>query len=229
MGMSSLEIEALLLSLKVSTVAVCLSLPFGIFVAFFLSRSKFVGKAIIDSLVHLPLIVPPVVTGYLLLILLGRNGILGSQLFQWFGISLVFNWKGAAVASAVVAFPLLVRAIRISLENVDRGLESAAYTLGAGRFRVFFKVTLPLMIPGIISGGILAFARSISEFGATITFVSYIAGQTNTIPLALYNLIQMPDGESGAMRLCVISIITAMLALVASEMCSRAYLTKMEK
>lgn len=228
-GLSPLETEALLISLKVSITAVSISLPLGIMVAWVLARYHFAGKVVIDGLVHLPLIVPPVVTGYLLLLLLGRNGSIGKILFEVFNITLAFNWKGAAVASGIVSFPLLVRSIRISLESVDHGLETAAFTLGSSPIRVFFTITLPLIIPGIISGSILAFARSISEFGATITFVSNIPGQTNTLPLTLYNLTQTPDGEVGAMRLCLISFVTAMIALIISEYCSRAYNSKLNQ
>jgi len=172
-------------------------------------------------LIHLPLVLPPVVIGYVLLVLLGRKGMLGEALYRVFGISFAFNWKGAAVASAVVAFPLLVRAIRLSIEGVDQGLEAAARTLGAGPIRVFFTITIPLVVPGILTGVILAFARSLSEFGATITFVSNIPGQTRTLPLALYTLTQVPGGDAGALRLCVISVIVAMLALTASEVLAR--------
>ncbi|MFH0825752.1 MAG: molybdate ABC transporter permease subunit, partial [Pseudomonadota bacterium] len=174
-------------------------------------------KTLLDGLIHLPLVLPPVVIGYLLLVLLGRKGIVGEALHSTLGISFAFNWKGAAVASAVVSFPVLVRAIRLSMEGVDRGLEDAARTLGASPARVFFTITIPLVMPGILTGVILAFARSLSEFGATITFVSNIPGETRTLPLALYTLTQVPDGDAGALRLCVISVITAMLALTASE------------
>jgi molybdate transport system permease protein len=186
-----------------------------------LARKKFIGKALLDGLTHLPLVLPPVVTGYLLLLLLGRKGVIGAWLYQNLGVSFAFNWKGAAVASAVVAFPLLVRAIRLSIEHVDAGLEEAARTLGAGPVRTFFTITIPLITPGIITGVILAFARSLSEFGATITFVSNIPGQTRTLPLALYTLTQVPDGEAGALRLCVISIMIAFIALIMSEFSSR--------
>jgi molybdate transport system permease protein len=189
--------------------------------AWILARKKFIGKALLDGLTHLPLVLPPVVTGYLLLLLMGRKGVIGAWLYQNLGVSFAFNWKGAALASAIVAFPLLVRAVRLSIELVDTGLEEAARTLGAGPVRTFFTITIPLITPGIITGVILAFARSLSEFGATITFVSNIPGQTRTLPLALYTLTQVPDGEAGALRLCVISIIIAFIALIMSEFSSR--------
>jgi molybdate transport system permease protein len=193
-----------------------------------LARKDFPGKTLLDGLIHLPLVLPPVVIGYVLLILLGRKGLLGEALYNALGISFAFNWKGAAVASAAMAFPLLVRAIRLSVEGVDQGLEAAARTLGAGPARVFFTVTIPLVVPGILTGVILAFARSLGEFGATITFVSNIPGETRTLPLALYTLTQVPGGDAGALRLCVISVIVAMLALMASEILTRRVATKMK-
>jgi molybdate transport system permease protein len=221
--LTAVEIEALRLSLWISGWAVAGSLPLGILVAWVLARLSFPGKSILDGIVHLPLVLPPVATGYLLLVLFGRRGPIGSFLYERLGILLAFNWKGAAVAAAVMAFPLLVRAVRLSLESVDQGLESAARTLGAGPARVFFTVTLPLVIPGVITGAILAFARSLGEFGATITFVSNIPGQTQTLPLALYTLTQVPDGETGALRLCVLAVLIAMCALVLSEMLARRF------
>jgi len=225
--LTALELEAVKLSLWVSGWAVAASLPAGILAAWVLARLRFPGKNLLDGLVHLPLVLPPVVIGYLLLVLLGRNGILGALLDRTLGVVVAFNWKGAALAAAVMAFPLLVRAVRLSLENVDQGLEAAARTLGAGPWRVFFTVTLPLMTPGIITGIILAFARSLGEFGATITFVSNIRGQTQTLPLALYTLTQVPNGETGAMRLCVLSILIAMVALVCSEILARRFAVRM--
>jgi molybdate transport system permease protein len=195
----------------------------GILVAWVLARLHFPGKTLLDGLVHLPLVLPPVVIGYLLLTLLGRRGIIGAWLHNILGITLAFTWKGAAVAAGVMAFPLLVRAVRLSLDGVDQGLELAARTLGAGQLRVFFTVTLPLIIPGIITGLILAFARSLGEFGATITFVSNIKGETQTLPLALYTLTQVPEGEFAAMRLCIIAVVIAMGALVASEFLARRF------
>jgi molybdate transport system permease protein len=215
--LTPIEREALWLSLKVSGWAVAGSLPFGILTAWVLARLRFPGKQLMDGIIHLPLVMPPVVIGYLLLVTLGTRGAVGSVLNDVFGIRLAFNWKGAAVAAAVMAFPLMVRAVRLSIENVDLGLEAAARTLGAGRMRVFFTVTLPLSMPGIITGGILAFARSLGEFGATITFVSNIQGQTQTLPLALYTLTQVPNGEAGAMRLCILAVAVSMAALILSD------------
>jgi molybdate transport system permease protein len=219
--LTPLEIEALRLSLLVSGWAVVGSLPFGIACAWLLARRDFPGKAVVDGIIHLPLVLPPVVVGYALLVVLGRRGVVGSLLLEWFGITLAFTWKGAAIASAVIAFPLMVRAIRLSLESVDRGLEQAARTLGCGPFRTFFTVTLPLVAPGVLTGVILAFARSLSEFGATITFVSNIPGETRTLPIALYALTQVPGTDAAALRLCIISVVVAFAALIASEILSR--------
>ncbi len=220
-GLTPVEIEALSLSLRVSLVAVAASLPFGIAVAWLLARRRFPGRGLLDGLVHLPLVMPPVVVGYLLLVVLGRSGAIGAWLHDAVGITLAFDWKGAAVAAAVMAFPLMVRAIRLSFEQVDRGLEAAARTLGAGPADVFMTVTLPLALPGVVTGMILAFARALGEFGATITFVSAIPGQTRTIPIAIYTLIETPGGEAAAARLVVISIVVAMAALLASELMAR--------
>ena len=221
-SLTALELEALRLSLWVSGWAVVGSLPVGIAVAWVLARLKFPGKVLLDGLVYLPLVLPPVVTGYALLVLMGRNGVLGSLLQETIGLSFSFNWKGAALASALMAFPLLVRAVRLSIEAVDQGLEAAARTLGAGPLRVFFTVTLPLILPGVLAGVILCFARRLSEFGATITFVSNIPSQVpRTLPLALYTLTQVPGGEAGALRLCIISVLLALLALVGSELMAR--------
>lgn len=226
--LTPLEAEALRLSLWVSFWAVAASLPPGVLAAWVLARKNFPGKTLLDGLIHLPLVLPPVVIGYVLLILLGRKGLLGEALYSALGISFAFNWKGAAVASAAMAFPLLVRAIRLSLESVDQGLEAAARTLGARPARVFLTITIPLVVPGILTGVILAFARSLGEFGATITFVSNIPGETRTLPLALYSLTQVPGGDAGALRLCVISVIVAMLALMASEILTRRVASKMK-
>jgi len=225
--LSPIELEALRLSLWVSGWSVAVSMPFGILTAWVLARMRFPGKNLLDGMMHLPLVLPPVVTGYLLLVLLGRKGVIGALLYDYLGVVLAFNWKGAVLAAAVMSFPLLVRAVRLSLEGVDQGLEAAARTLGAGPVRVFFTVTLPLIVPGIITGLILAFARSLGEFGATITFVSNIRGQTQTLPLALYTLTQMPDGEMGAMRLCVLSVLVAMAALLCSEILARRFAARM--
>lgn len=221
--LTDVELDALGLSLWISGWAVICSLPFGILAAWILARLKFPGKGIVDGILHLPLVLPPVVTGYMLLVLFGRKGIIGAFLYKYMGITLAFNWKGAAFAAAVMAFPLLVRSVRLSIEGIDQGIEFAAKTLGAGPFRVFFTITLPLMVPGIITGLILAFARSLGEFGATITFVSNIRGQTQTLPLALYTLTQMPGGETRAMRLCALSIIIAMTALILSEIMAKCF------
>lgn len=222
-SLSPAEMDAMRLSLKVACWAVVVSLGPGVFMAWLLSRCRFPGRKLLDGLIHLPLVLPPVVIGYLLLILCGRNGAVGSFLYTHFGIALAFNWKGAVLASAVMAFPLMVRAIRLSLEAVDRGIEDAARTLGAGPVRVFFTITLPLVLPGIITGTVLGFARSLGEFGATIMFVSNIPGQTQTLPLALYTLTQVPDGDAGAMRLCVIAVLIAMTALILSDVLAKRY------
>lgn len=219
--LSPLEIEAIVLSLKVSGLAVLFCLPVGLATAWVLARCSFPGKSLLNGIVHLPLVVPPVVIGYLLLVTFGRNGVIGRWLWEIFGVSLAFTWQGAAVAAGVMAFPLMVRAIRLSVEGVDRGLEDAARTLGAPRWWVFVSITLPLVMPGILTGIILAFARSLGEFGATITFVSNIPGETRTLPLALYSLTQVPDGETGAMRLVIIAISLALVALIASEVLAR--------
>lgn len=219
--LTPLELEALYLSLLVSGWAVVGSLPFGILCAWVLARLNFPGKAVLDGIIHLPLVLPPVVVGYALLVLLGRRGVIGAALYDWFGITLAFTWKGAAVASAVISFPLMVRAIRLSLEGVDQGLEQAARTLGCGPLRTFMTVTLPLVAPGLLTGIILGFARSLSEFGATITFVSNIPGETRTLPIALYALTQVPGGDEPALRLCIISVVVAFAALLASEILSR--------
>jgi len=217
MILSEPEWQAVLLSLKVSTLAVLVSLPFGVLVAWILVRCTFPGKALLDSLIHLPLVLPPVVVGYLLLVAMGRNGFIGKYLHDWFGLTFAFSWRGAVLAACVMAFPLMVRAIRLALEAVDLRLEQAARTLGAGRWRVFATITLPLMLPGIIAGTVLAFARSLGEFGATITFVSNIPGETRTLPSAMYTLIQTPGGESAAARLCVIAIVLALVSLMVAE------------
>nr|WP_269780884.1 molybdate ABC transporter permease subunit [Photobacterium carnosum] len=215
------ELEALFLSLKIASVAVIFSLPLGIGCAWLLARRQFWGKSLLDGLIHLPLVLPPVVIGYLLLITMGRQGTIGKWLYEWFGFTFSFSWRGAALAVAVVSFPLMVRSIRLALEGVDKKLEQAAFTLGASPVRVFMTITLPLMIPGILTGTILAFARALGEFGATITFVSNIPGQTQTIPLAMYSFIETPGAESEAARLCIVAIVIALLSLFASEWLTR--------
>ena len=219
--LSPLEAEALRLSLLVSVTAVACSLPFGIFVAWLLARKQFPGKVALDGLVHLPLVLPPVAVGYLLLVTMGRQGLIGGWLYDVFGLTFAFNWKGAALASAVISFPLLVRAVRLSIEAVDRGIESAAASLGAGPWDVFFTVTLPLSLPGIAAGIILAFARSLSEFGATITFVASIPGETRTLPVALYAVTQSAGGDAEALRLCLLSVALALITLVAADWMAR--------
>ncbi len=197
------------------------SLPFAVLVALVLARGKFWGKMVLDGFVHLPLVMPPVVTGYILLLLFGRQGPLGKLLAESFGIVFAFRWTGAALACAIMGFPLTVRAIRLSIEAIDRRLEDAAGTLGANPFWVFLVVTLPLILPGIIAGMILCFARSFGEFGATITFVSNIPGETQTLPSAIYTFTQVPGGDAAAMRLTLISIAVSMAALVAAELLAR--------
>jgi len=228
-ALSDAEWQAITLSLKIAGSAVGWILLPGIAVAWLLARHEFRGKALLDGLLHLPLVLPPVVVGYLLLLSLGRNGWLGQWLYQGFGFSLPFTWQGAAVAGGVMAFPLLVRAVRLSLEAVDPKLEAAAGTLGANRWRVLFTITLPLAIPGLLTGTVLAFARALSEFGATITFASNIPGETRTLPLALYTLIQTPGKEAAAARLCVLSIVIAMISLMASEWLARRARKRLEE
>jgi molybdate transport system permease protein len=215
------EWQAVRLSVQVSFWATLASLPLGILVAYALARWSFPGKQVLNGIVHLPLILPPVVTGYLLLITLGRRGSVGQFLDAWFGIVFSFRWTGAAVAAAVMAFPLMVRAIRLAVEAVDPRLEAAAGTLGASRPWVFATVTLPLILPGIVAGAILAFAKAIGEFGATITFVSNIPGQTQTIPSAIYAFLQVPGGQEAASRLVVVAFVIAMTALLLSEFVAR--------
>ncbi|MDE9563582.1 molybdate ABC transporter permease subunit [Xenorhabdus bovienii] len=219
--LSEYEWQAILLSLKISGISVLFSLPLGILMAWVLARCQFLGKSLLDSIIHLPLVLPPVVVGYLLLLSMGRSGVIGEFLYDWFGVSFAFSWTGAALASAVVAFPLMVRAIRLALESIDRRLEQAARTLGASSLKVFFTITLPLSLPGVIVGAVLAFARSLGEFGATITFVSNIPGETRTIPLAMYTLIETPGAETAAARLCVIAIVLALVSLMLSEWLTR--------
>jgi molybdate transport system permease protein len=221
LNLSPEEWTAVRLSLRVATVAMFASLPVGIAVAYVLARAHFPGKSIVNGIVLLPLILPPVVTGYLLLLSFCRRGPIGAFLDEHFGIVFSFRWTGAALACAVMAFPLLVRAIRLSIESVDRRLEDAAGTLGANPLWVFLFVTLPLILPGIIAGMILCFAKAMGEFGATITFVSNIPGETQTLPTAIYTLTQIPGGETGALRLTLVSIVISMGALVISELMAR--------
>ena len=222
------EWNAVHLSIVVSSVAMVVSLPFGIAIAYVLARYEFWGKSLLNGVVHLPLILPPVVTGYLLLLTFGRRGPVGSFLDQYFGFTFSFRWTGAALACGVMAFPLMVRAIRLSIEGVDRKLEAAAGTLGANPAWVFATVTLPLIVPGLIAGMILAFAKAMGEFGATITFVSNIPGETQTLPSAIYTFTQVPGGEVGALRLTLVSIAISMFALLASELLARRSLRVLE-
>ena len=215
------EWTAVRLSLLVATTATLASLPFGLAAGLLLARGRFWGKSLLDAVIHLPLILPPVVTGYLLLIGFGRRGPIGQFLYEWFGIVLSFRWTGAALACAVMGFPLMVRAIRLSIEAVDRRLEDAAGTLGANPAWVLAVVTLPLCLPGIIAGMILCFAKAMGEFGATITFVSNIPGETQTLPSAIYTFTQVPGGESGALRLTLVSIAISVTALFLSELMAR--------
>ena len=211
------EWQAVRLSLKVAFWATAGSLPFGILAALALARGRFPGRQVLNGLVHLPLILPPVVTGYLLLLTFGRRAPVGEWLEETLGLVFAFRWTGAALAAAVMAFPLMVRAIRLSIEAVDPGLEEAAATLGASRAWVFLTVTLPLTLPGIVAGSVLAFAKAMGEFGATITFVSNIPGETQTLATAIYEFLQVPGGEGAALRLVVVSVVLAMGALLASE------------
>lgn len=219
--LSPAELSALLLSLKVSGVAVIASLPLGLVVALWLARGRGPLVGAVNALVHLPLILPPVVTGYFLLLTFGRKGPVGAFLDQAFGLVFAFRWTGAALAAAIMGFPLMVRAMRLAIEAVDPRLEAAAATLGASRIAVFARVTLPLILPGVIAGAILAFAKAMGEFGATITFVSNIPGETRTLPAAIYTALQVPGEEPLAARLAVISVAVALAALFASELVSR--------
>jgi molybdate transport system permease protein len=220
-GLTPDELAAVRLSLEVATVATLASLPPGILAAYALARWRFPGKLLLDALVHLPLVLPPVVTGYLLLLAFGRRGPVGSFLAEQFGIVLAFRWTGAALACAVMGFPLLVRAVRLAFEAVDARLEDAAGTLGAPRFLVFLTVTLPLALPGVLAGAVLAFAKALGEFGATITFVSSIPGETRTLPAAIYAYTQVPGGDAGALRLSLVAAALSVAALVASELLAR--------
>ena len=226
--LSAEEWTAIELSLRVALVATLASLPFGVLTAYLLARGRFWGRSLLNGLVHLPLILPPVVTGYILLILFGRRGPIGAFLDQSLGIVLSFRWTGAALACAVMGFPLMVRSIRLSIEAVDAKLEEAAGTLGASPVFVFLTVPLPLILPGVIAGMILAFAKAMGEFGATITFVSNIPGETQTLPSAIYTFTQVPGGDAGALRLTLIAIAISMAALLASEWLARLVAKRVE-
>ncbi len=219
--LSAAELDALQVSLLVASTAVLGSLPFGVALGWLLARKRFVGKSAVETAVNLPLVLPPVVTGYLLLVLFGRNGWLGAALERWFGVRLVFDWKGAALAAAVVSFPLMVRAIRIAFTSVDRRLEQAARSLGAGPIDTFFTVSLPLARHGVIAGGVLAFARALGEFGATIMIAGSIPGETRTIPLFIYNELESPHGFEQARTVVVLSVVLAACALAAGEYLER--------
>ena len=209
------------LSLKVGGVAMLVTLPVAFALAWLLARVRFPGKVIVDAAIHLPLVVPPVVTGWMLLLAFGPNGPIGGWLQDWFGVTVLFRWTGAAIAAGVMALPLMVRAMRISIEAVDLRLENAARTLGAGRWRVFWTLTLPLSIPGVLAGAVLGFARSIGEFGATITFVSNVPGETQTLPLAIYSALQQPGADALVWRLSCVSVALSLVALIASELLTR--------
>jgi molybdate transport system permease protein len=220
-ALSPFELEAMLLSLKVGLWSTIGGLPVAIALAWLLARHDFIGKTLLDALLHLPLVLPPVSIGFILLILFGRQGWIGKPMGDWFGITVMFKWEGAAIASAVMALPLTVGAIRLSIAAVDRKLEAAARSLGAGRLDVFFSVTLPIAFPGLIAGAILGFARSLGEFGATITFVSTIPGETETLPLAMYRALQSPQGDTQALRLTVIAVVIALCALIGANLLNR--------
>ncbi len=219
--LSAAEWAIVALTLQVGAAALVLALPLAFALAWLLARVSFPGKMLVDALVHLPLVLPPVVTGWLLLVAFAPDGPVGAWLLNWFGVSLIFKWTGAALASAVMALPLMVRAIRLSIEAVDQRLEQAARTLGAGRWRVFRTITLPLSLPGVLAALVLGFARSIGEFGATITFVSNVPGETQTLPLAIYSALQAPGGEAAVLRLAIVATLLAVAALVASEALAR--------
>jgi len=219
--LSADDVGIILLSLKVAFVAVALSLPPAVIVAYVLARGRFPGKSLVDAVVHLPLVLPPVVVGFALLVLFGKRGPIGSWLEAWFGVVFAFRWTGAALASAIMGFPLMVRAIRLSIEAIDTRLETAARTLGGSTAWVFASITLPLALPGIVTGVLLSFARALGEFGATITFVSNIPGETQTLPLAIYTFTQVPGGDAQALRLSAIAVVLSIAALVASEALAR--------
>jgi molybdate transport system permease protein len=228
MSLTPLELDALHLSLKVALWALVWSLPVAIAVAYLLARFDFPGKILLNAVVHLPLVIPPVVTGYILLLSFGRNGFIGHWLEANLGLVFAFRWTGAALAAAIMAFPLLVRPIRLSFEAVDPRLEAAAATLGAGKLWVFMTVTLPLALPGLLAGAILGFAKSLGEFGATIIFAANIPGETQTLALAIFSLLQQPGGEASALRLTFLGIALSLMALIASEYVARRLKAAME-
>ena len=221
LSMSDTELGIIVLSLKVAFFSVALSLPVAILVAHVLARFDFPGKTLLDAVIHLPLVLPPVVVGFALLLLFGKHGPIGTWLNEWFGIVVAFRWTGAALASAIMGFPLMVRAIRLSISSIDARLETVARTLGGSRIWVFLSITLPLALPGLITGVLLSFARSLGEFGATITFVSNIPGETETLPLAIYTFVQSPGGDAQAIRLSLIAVVLSIAALITSEWLTR--------
>ena len=225
-GLGANEYQIIALSLRVAIVSMACSLPLAILVAYALARYDFPGKTLADAVVHLPLVLPPVVVGFALLVLFGRRGPIGSVLDQWFGIVFAFRWTGAALASAIMGFPLMVRAIRLSIAAIDPRLEVAARTLGGSRLWVFVSITLPLALPGIITGSLLSFARGLGEFGATITFVSSIPGETETLPLAIYTFTQVPGGDASALRLSIVAVVLSLVALATSEWLTRRFTTR---
>ena len=221
LSMSDTELGIILLSLKVAFFSVALSLPVAILAAYLLARFDFPGKTLLDAVIHLPLVLPPVVVGFALLLLFGKHGPIGAWLNDWFGIVIAFRWTGAALASAIMGFPLMVRAIRLSISSIDARLETVARTLGGSRTWVFLSITLPLALPGLITGVLLSFARGLGEFGATITFVSNIPGETETLPLAIYTFVQSPGGDAQAIRLSLIAVVLSIAALITSEWLTR--------
>ena len=227
MSLSPEEWTTILLSLRVALLATLICFPVGLGLAWLLARKEFWGKSILNSLIHLPLVLPPVVTGYLLLVAFGKKGVIGAFLENTFGLVFAFRWTGAALAAALMALPLMVRAIRLSIESIDQRLEGAAATLGASPLRVFATVTLPLAAPGMLAGTILTYVKALGEFGATITFVSNIPGQTQTLSLSIYSLLQTPDGDAAALRLIVLAIVLALAALLASELLARRLTSRM--
>ncbi|MEM6804617.1 MAG: molybdate ABC transporter permease subunit [Bacteroidota bacterium] len=217
LGLQAVEIEAIFLSIKVALICSLISVPIALWVGYQMARKDFWGKSLVEGFIHLPLVMPPVTTGYLLLLLLGSQSMIGKWLFNSFGIKLAFSFYAAVIASVVVSFPLIVRSVRTAMEMVDVGLEDASRMLGAGRWKTFFRITVPLALPGIISGAILAFARSLGEFGATITFAGNIAGETQTLPLAIYAYMQIPGKEGATFRLVLVSVVISFLAMILSE------------
>ena len=215
------EWSALLLSLRVSLWSVAIMLIPGVACAWVLARRQFFGKTLLDAVVHLPLVLPPVVVGFVLLLLLGRRGWIGRWLHEWFDVDIAFTWKAAAIAAAVMGFPLLVRAVRLAIEMIDPRIEKAARTLGAGPLRVFFTITLPLALSGVFAGAVMAFARSLGEFGATITFAGNIEGESRTLPVAIFTYTQVPGGDAAAVRLVIISVVLSLGAMIASELLAR--------